>query len=97
MDTVSFHQFLVVYIWFPLAALLFFLLLIGRFYQKFSGKPTFYWHFLIPIVLFGFAAVRAANTGRMIGDAWLDMALALAGFSLLGLSLALYWRMVVEK
>jgi hypothetical protein len=83
----------VLYAWFPLAALLFFMLLIGRFYQKFSGQPTHFRWFGVPVLLFGGAAVRYASINRVAYDPLADAALALGGLILLYLCLSLYWRM----
>lgn len=91
----SLQQFLVLYTWFPLTALLGFLLLIARFYQRFSGKRTHYWLYALVAILFGAAAVRAASTG--LADPLADLFYFLAG-ALLGVLLAvLYTRMLHNK
>jgi hypothetical protein len=93
----SLNQLLTLYAWFPLATLLLFLLLIGRFYQKFSGERTFFRMFTVPILLFGTAAVRYASINAVMGD-WIgDVLLASAGISLLCLSTVLYRRMTIGR
>jgi len=90
------HQFLVIYAWFPLASLLGMLLLVARIYQKFSGQRTYYWLFLVPVVLFGVAAVRDAGSPSQP-----DVLVALLSFSggvvLMGLSLLLAYLMLSNK
>lgn len=97
MASLSANQILILYTWFALAWLLFFLLMIARFYQKFSGVRTHFRWFLAPIVLFGAAAVRYASIDRMAGDDLLgDGFSAAAGFILLALCALLYRLMIVE-
>ena len=97
MISLSLNQFLILYLWFPLAALLFFLLLIARFYQKFSGERTFFRFFLVPVVLFGGAVVRYASIDQVIGDPVGDLLLAVAGVVLVGLCFTLYRLMIVQQ
>jgi hypothetical protein len=92
--SLSLNQFLALYIWFPLAVLLIFLLLIARFYQKFSGEQTFFRLFLVPLVFFGAAAVRYASVGQIAGDTLADVLLGVAGLILIALSLHLYRLMM---
>lgn len=93
----SLHQFLVLYTWFPLAVLLSFMLLIGRFYQKFSGERTYYRLYFLSILLFAGMFVRIASTGFVIGDFIADVLSIVSGLLLLFLSLLLYFRMMNEK
>lgn len=97
MNEVSLHQFLVLYTWFPLSALLFFLLLIARFYQRFSGVKTYYWFYVLAIVLFGIMAVRYAGAGIVLGDLLSDAFAILAGGLLLFLLILLYINMMRHK
>lgn len=97
MGSVSLHQFLVLYSWFPLATLLLFLLLIARFYQKFSGQRMYYWFFSVPLVGFGVTAVRYASINTAIGDMLAAIGACIAGGSLLWLSLHLYRTMLHHK
>jgi hypothetical protein len=90
VTSLSINQLLTLYIWFPLAVLLFFLLMIARFYEKFSGQRTFFRWFFLPIVLFGVMAVRYASINRVAGDMLADAAGALAGIILIGLCANLY-------
>ncbi len=84
------NQFLLLYVWFALAALISIMLLIARFYQNFSGEQTYFRLYLVPLVLFGVAAVRYASLNESYGD-WLgDLASGVAGALLIWLSLHLY-------
>ena len=93
----SLHQVLTLYTWFPLAGLLIFLLLIGRFYQKFSGERTWFLWFASPVILFGAAAVRYSSIEPTTGDWFGDLALALGGLILIGLCVALVARMTAGR
>lgn len=84
---VSLHQFLTLYTWFPLAALLLFILLIARFYEKFSGQKTYFKFFILPIILFGGWAVRAASQSS--DDMLVGILAAVGGVPLLLLSIRL--------
>lgn len=93
MTVISPNQILLLYIWFPLAAVLAILLLIARFYQNFSGDRTYYLLYLVPLVLFGAASVRYASIDRVSGDTAADLMLGAAGIVLIGLSIRLYYLM----
>jgi len=95
--SVSVGQLLMLYGWFIFAALTLFLALIARFYAKFSGERTFYPLFLVPLGLFGIAAVRYASVDRIAGDGIGDLATAFAGLFLLVLSLRLYRQMTLHR
>lgn len=82
------------YLWFPLAVILVFVLLIARFYQQFSGTRTYFRLFLLPIVLFGAAAVRYASLEVVAGDVWADVLLGIGGLVLSILCIRLYWVMM---
>lgn len=97
MDASSLHQFLTLYSWFPLAVLLAVMLLIGRFYQKFSGERTFFWLYLLAIFLFGVLFVRIASGESAVGDFLTDALSIVSGSLLLFLSLLLYLRMMNSK
>lgn len=97
MSPLSLNQILILYTWFPLAALLVFFLLIGRFYQKFSGEPTRFRLFAVPMILFGVAAVRYSSINAVSGDPLGDVLYAGAGGTLLALCLLLYRRMVYGR
>ncbi|MCK6576768.1 MAG: hypothetical protein L6Q98_01550 [Anaerolineae bacterium] len=92
MNSAAFSQLLTLYTWFLLAAAIGFLLLIARFYQKFSGERTYYWLYLAPIGLFGVEAVRQTRL-QMVDDAVGVLLSAAAGLLLIALSTVLYWRM----
>ncbi|MBC6937583.1 MAG: hypothetical protein DWB42_17355 [Chloroflexi bacterium] len=97
MGAVSLGQFLTLFGWFSITVVLVFLLLIARFYQRFAGEKTFYEFFLIPIVLFGVAAVRYSSIDQMAGDAIADLLLAAGGLALIVLCVFLYWMMTRNR
>lgn len=88
---------LALYTWFPLVVILAILLLIARFYQRFSGQRTFYWFFTLPILLYGAAAVRYAGVDNIAGDVLGDIYGAAGGIVLVGLVAQLYVKMTSEK
>ncbi len=96
MTPQSLNQFFLLYAWFPLAALLFFLLLIARFYEKFSGERTYFRLFLVPLVLFGLAAARGASVEQLNGDALSGLLSGSAGLLLLLLCGRLF-RLMLRK
>lgn len=95
--SLALHQFLALYMWFPLAALLVFMLLIARFYQKFSGERTYFEWFLVPLVCFGGWAVRYASIDQIAGNVLADFFLGMGGVFWLILSLRLYWLMIYRR
>lgn len=97
MNTLSLGQVLALLTWFPLAALIYIMLLIARFYQRFSGRRTYFRAFLIPIVMFGMASVRYASSERVTGDWIADLLLIVGGIVLIVLSLWLFWRMLIQR
>jgi hypothetical protein len=97
LNNVSLHQFLVLYTWFPLAALLLFMLLIARFYQRFSGERTFFWLYILSAILFGAMCVRYASVGIVIGDFYTDILSISAGVLLIFLSFLLRSRMLNKQ
>lgn len=78
------------YSWFALAGLLVFLLLIARFYQRFSGETTRFQLFALPLLLFGVATVRYASINQIAGDGLGDGLLLIAGTVLVIQCLFLY-------
>jgi hypothetical protein len=95
--SLTLNQFLSLYLWFLLAGLLFFLLLIARLYGKFSGEKTYSRSFLLPVVFFGVAAVRYAGIDQIAGDAWGDVFSAIGGGILLVLCVNLYHLMILQR
>jgi hypothetical protein len=96
-STAAFSQLLLLYTWFVLAAVLFFLLLIARFYQKFSGENTHFRWFILPIVLYGGAAMRYASIDHIGGDIPGDALLGSAGLVLAFLCIHLYRQMTAGR
>ncbi|PJF22523.1 MAG: hypothetical protein CUN56_05590 [Phototrophicales bacterium] len=97
MMSLSLNQLLMLFMWFPLSALLLFMFLIARFYEMFSKRRTFFRLYLLPIVLFGVSSVRYASADVLLGDPFADIASGLGGICLLGLSIRLYWLMIVKN
>lgn len=93
MAAITVSQILTLYTWFPLALLLLFLLLIARHYQRSAGEPTRFQWFLVPLLLFGLAAVRYASIDHLSGDIFANVLLGAGGLILFGASLYLYRRM----
>jgi cytochrome b561 len=97
MTPVSLNQFLVLYTWFLLAALLLFMLLIARFYQNFSGDRSFSRFYLVPMILFGASSVRYTSLGKIARDPLADTMMAVGGVLLLMLVIRLYWLMIFRR
>ena len=94
MSASALSQLLILYTWFVLAGVLAFLLLIARFYEKFSGQRTHFRLYLMPILLFGAAAVRYASIDQVAHDPYGDLLTASGGTLLAVLCLHLYRRML---
>jgi hypothetical protein len=94
--SLSISQALALYTWFPLAGLLLIMLMIARFYERFSGRSTHYRLYLLPLIAFAVAAVRYADRDRITGDLIGDTAMIVGGAALLALALWLYWRMILQ-
>ncbi len=82
LDT-ALHQFLVLYTWFPLAALLVFFLLIARFYQRFSTARTYYLLYIAAIIGFGALSIRQAGIDLAAQDRVAGVASLFSGVFLL--------------
>jgi len=87
-------QILSLYTWFPLAIILAIYLLIARFYHRFSGKRTHFWLFGLPILFYGMSFVRYASIPAVTGDPFGDVAGAIGGLILIGLSTRLTYQMM---
>ena len=97
MTAITAHQALTIFSWFALAVLLTLLLLIARFYQNVSGERTYYWAFILPIVLFGLASARYAFLDRVSGDPLGDVLWLGGGLVLAGLCIYLYNLMTTGR
>lgn len=97
MENLALSQFLSLFTWFTIATLLFFVLLISRFYQKFSGERTRYPWIGVVIIMFGIATVRYASLRRVSGDVIADLLSFFAGIFLMVLSMQLYLKMTQKK
>ena len=86
---------LTIYIWGVVCILVYFLFLIARFYEKKSGRRSFYSFFLIPIVIFVTAAVKYAFLApSIVGDFWGDLLHLIGGVVLGGTGLFLLKLMI---
>jgi uncharacterized membrane protein len=96
MSTQSVSQLFLLYTWFALTALIFFFLLIARFYQKFSSERTYFRAYIAPIVLFGIAAVRYASIDQ-VRDPLADTIAGIGGICLIVLVSLLVRRMTHKR
>ena len=97
MELSSINQFLLLASWFAFAGLNFILALIARFYEKLSGKKTYYPFYAIPVFTAALSIARYVSIGRW-GDDWLGDGLAgLGGLILLVLCYQLYRNMTTTK
>jgi hypothetical protein len=78
----SLYQALTIFGWFPLAFTLATLLLIARFYERFSAAPTYWRLYTLPIVGYGLAHVREAALA-LPEDPFADLVQAASGVLLL--------------
>jgi hypothetical protein len=84
------NSFLTYYTWGAVCILLFFLFAIAQFYERKSGRRSYYPAFLISIALFAIAAVRyAALVPAITGDLWGDLARFIGGLILMVFGLLL--------
>jgi hypothetical protein len=97
VSSVSLHQFLTLYSWFPLAALLLFLLLIARFYARFSDQRTYHWLYLVPMIGSGIVVVRSANVDHLSQDPFAMTASLVSGVVLIVLVIQLARMMLAHK
>ena len=89
------NSILTVYSWGIVCILLFFLYKIAQFYEKKSGRHSYFWTFLIPAVLFGVAAIRYVYLAPAIaGDPWGDLMKFVGGVMLGGFGFYLLRLMV---
>jgi len=86
----SLHQFLTIFSWFGLVALIFFMALIARFYERLSGQRTYYQFFIAPMLAFTVATVRFTSLDEITGDDWGDGALVIGGLILAALCIHIY-------
>jgi hypothetical protein len=94
---ISISQFLTLYNWFLVAAILLFILLIARFYQKTVEEPTYFLWFIVPVLLFGGATMRYAAIDRLAGDVIGDVLFGAGGLTLVIHMSFLYWRMTRNR
>ena len=89
------NSILTIYTWGIVSILLFFLFSIARFYEKKSGRRSYFWAFLVPIVLFALATFRYIYLAPAIaGDFWGDFLRFVGGVTLGGFGFFLLKLMV---
>jgi hypothetical protein len=93
MGIPSLSQLFLLISWFAIAALIYILALIARFYEAYSGEKTYYQFFSIPVAVLGIATARYSSLNRWGGDWAADVFLAIGGILLLGLCYRLYRQM----
>jgi hypothetical protein len=81
----SVERVLALYAWGLVNVLLLMLYRIAQFYQHTAGERSHYRWFLVPSILFGFAAVRYLWVGGFTGDPLGDLLLFMGGVGLFGL------------
>jgi hypothetical protein len=97
ITAVTAHQVLTIVNWFQIGILLVLLLLIGRLYQRVSGRQTWYWAFAIPTGLFGVASARYAFTDQLGGDTLADAFWGIGGLILVASCVFLSGRMIARR
>lgn len=97
MTTLVLSQLFLLLTSFALAALLWLMLLIARFYAHFSGESTRHRWFIVPIIFYSIAAIRYSSIDRIAADPFADILTALGGIALIALSLRLYHQMTHHK
>lgn len=97
---------LIVYSWAVAAALIFFLYLIGRFYEIRGGQRSYYQMLVLPLVLFVVAAVWEAFFANdytkdplldFVGSFWPDLLFLLGGLVLVIFCFTLHRAMMGGK
>lgn len=97
MTPAALSQLFILYGWFLLAALILFLLLIARFYQRFSNERTHFRLFLVPVLLFGAGAIQQTSADTLGQGTLANLLIGAGGFILLILCLFLYRRMTAGR
>jgi hypothetical protein len=90
MNSVSAHQFLAIFTWFGLSALVFLMALVARFYERLSRQRTYYQLFTVPIIAFAGATIRLVQSDQFVGDLGADACWLIGGLSLAALCLHVY-------
>jgi hypothetical protein len=90
MNAISISLILLLTSWFALAALIFILALIARFYEQFTQQPTYYRWYVAPVMLYGLASARYASQSQWGGDWIADTIIFCGGAILTGLCYHLY-------
>lgn len=92
------NDILTIYTWGIVCVLVLFLFYIARFYERKSGRHSYFWAFLVPITLFASAALRYVFVSPGIaGDIWGDALHFLGGITLGGLGFFLLRLMVGDR
>lgn len=97
MNAISISLILLLVSWFALAALIFILALIARFYEQFTQQPTYYRWYVAPVMFYGMASARYASLNQWGRDWIADTLMFCGGGILIGLCYHLYQRMTHKK
>lgn len=93
MGDLNLYQAVILFSWFPFSFALVVMMLIGRFYARFSGKRTYWAYMIVPLILYAVATVREARVAHP-GDPLADVLFGLGGGGLLFIIIRLYrWMM----
>jgi hypothetical protein len=85
------------YTWGGVSILLFLLFAIARFFERKSGRKSFYPLFLLPILLFLGSALRYLYVGDFVGDLWGDLGRVIGAVLVCGLGYFLLNLMTGER
>ena len=86
---------LTIYTWVVVSILLFFLFAIAQFYEKKSGRRSFYPAFIVSMVILAIAAIRYSFLSPVIvGDLWGDTMRFIGSLVLASFGLFLYRLMM---
>lgn len=96
MSQLSLYQALLIFSWFPLAFTLAVIMLIARFYERFSATRTYWWLYVIPIIGYAGAVVREAAMGQLT-DPIASVLQAISGATLIALTAHLSLYMLRHK
>ena len=92
------NSILTVYTWGVVCILLYFLFAIARFYERKSGRRSFFLAFFAPMALFALAAIRYVFIApAIVGDVWGDIMRLVGGITLGGFGFFLLRLMIGNR
>lgn len=90
---ISLQDIIEIYSWIAASVIMIFIIAIAIFYQKKFGVKTFYYFYIVPIIVLFGAAAELYNTDRVLHES-IEF---LGSFSSFLASFYLYWKMVGVK